>query len=75
MDAFSLAIGFAAGLAVSLAWPRLKSLLAGPGPSIPRKAAGSSWEPKPVERPPREAVDLESGPENKISEGIREQDY
>ena len=32
-------------------------------------------EPKPIDRPPKEAVDLGGEPENKISEGIREQDY
>ncbi len=44
-------------------------------PSARKPSAGArEAEPVPIERPPREAVDL-GEPENKMAEGIREQDY
>ncbi len=77
MDPVSLAAGFVAGLILVVLWPRLKALFAAPRASAPGKFRSSSWEPQPLEgRPPKEAVDLGEGqPENKIAEGIREQDY
>ena len=82
MDWISFFGGFVSGLvALKLAGSGACRKVSGSSvPSKPaaRKPSSSTWdtEPKPLEgRPPKEAVDLGGEPENKIVEGIREQDY
>ncbi len=80
MDWVSFFVGFVSGLvafkvAGGGACGGFSGSRAPSKPSARRPSAGArESEPAPIERPPREAVDL-GEPENKIAEGIREQDY